>query len=325
MNSSETLRINQLQLALQHLGYGVTPVSEADLVHLEGALGVRLPSGYREFLLHIGHNVGPHTMWSPDRILQESLPEESESLEGLRMLLEASDSLEELRSYLGVDNVKEIQEFQKLLSEAKSQHPGLPQPSRSFPFTRTQAEAYNLSVPEESNLPWLFGLYPADGSIPIADSGDVFFYVLAVTGDAVGSVWEVTGEFQTSWRPARRPPGVRSKWSSGHNPLPALSAPPTFLEWYCSWIEQLLVDLCADPGGYLNLALMYQHMGEYSAAVEKWDKAIQMTPGNSLAYYYRGLAFKGLQQMAEAEADFKRCRSRSPDPWTRTRAEEQLG
>lgn len=180
-------------------------------------------------------------------------------------------------------------------------------------------------MPEESNRPWLFGLYPADGSITMADSGEVYFYVLAVTGDATGSVWEVDGEFLTSWRPARRPPGVLPGWSHGTNPLPALSATPTFLEWYGSWIEQYLVDLCADPGGYLTLGLRYQHMGEYAASVENWDKAIQRTPGNSLAYYYRGLALQGLQQMAEAAADFKRCLARNPDPWTRARAEEQLG
>ena len=66
-------------------------------------------------------------------------------------------------------------------------------------------------------------------------------------------------------------------------------------------------------------------MGKYAAAVENWDKAIEMTPGNSLAYYYRGLALHGMRQMADAEADFKRCLVWKPDPCTRARAEEQLG
>jgi tetratricopeptide (TPR) repeat protein len=238
------------------------------------------------------------------------------------MLLEASESLEDLREILGTHDVEQ---FQKVLSEYNRQPPGPPMPSRPFHFTRAQAKEYNRSVPEESVRPLLFDLYPANGSIPIADDGGVTYYVLAVTRGAAGSVWEVTGECLTGWRPTRRPPGILSAWSHGRNPLPALSGTPTFLEWYCSWIEQCLVDLCTDPGGYLNLGLVYQNIGDYAAAVENWDKVIRMTPGNSLAYFYRGLALKGLQQMVEAAADFKRCLARNPDPWTRARAEEQLG
>jgi hypothetical protein len=63
--------MDELKLSLQYMKYVNHPVSEADLVRLEGALGVQLPSEYREFLLHIGHGAGPHALWSPDRILTE--------------------------------------------------------------------------------------------------------------------------------------------------------------------------------------------------------------------------------------------------------------
>jgi tetratricopeptide (TPR) repeat protein len=77
-------------------------------------------------------------------------------------------------------------------------------------------------------------------------------------------------------------------------------------------------------GGYLNLGLVYQRTGKYAKAVENWDKAIQITPGNSLANYYRGTALQGLQRKAEAAANFKRCLAQNPDPGTGARAEERL-
>ena len=121
--------MDELKLTLQYMKYVNHPVSEADLVRLEGALGVRLPSEYREFLLQIGYGAGPYELWSPDRILAElghakggqgSLPEESASLDELRMLLEASESLEDLRDILGTDDVEE---FQKALLKVQKTTP----------------------------------------------------------------------------------------------------------------------------------------------------------------------------------------------------------
>ncbi len=322
--------MNALKLTLQRMGYTSHPLPEADLGLFEHALGVRLPSGYREFLVYVGHGAGPHTLWTPESILdelrlteagQQSVPGESDSLRDRQMLLEASGILEDLEGFLGGEGAAALQ---KEVLEYEKQHPGTPLPSQPFHFTRAQAEAYNHSVPEESVQPWLFGLYPASGCIPIADDGGVVYYVLAVTGDVAGSVWEVAGDPLTAWRPARRPQGLPGVWAQGRNPLPALSATPSFLEWYCSWVEQLLVDLCPDPGSYLNLALQYQEIGEYATAVENWDKAIQRASGNSLAYYYRGLALQGLQQGAKAAVDFERCLAQNPDPWTEARAREQL-
>jgi tetratricopeptide (TPR) repeat protein len=331
MNDHEVFGLEALKLTLLYLGYRSYPLPAADLVRFEGALGVLVPSGYREFLLFIGFGAGPHTLWRPGRILAElglakkgeaSAAEESATLHDLRLLLEASENIEDLEAFLEADDVEEVREIQQVLLAYHRQRPGPPLPSRPFCFTRAQAEVYNRSVPEESNRPWLSGPYPADGCIPIADDGGVVYYVLAVTGDAAGSVWEVTGEVLLAWRPARRPRGIY--WSQGRNPLPALSATPSFLEWYCSWVEQLLVDRCPDPGGYLSVGLSYQGMGKYAKAVENWDKAIQMTPGNSLAYYYRGMALQGLQQEAEAAENFKRCLAQNPDPWTVARAEQRL-
>ena len=145
-------RIGELLLTLEHMGYVIDPVSEADLIRLVGALGVQLPYDYREFLLRIGYNAGPYTMWSPDRILaelgrakedQESLPEDSGSLYELRMLLEESESIGDLRDYLGADDVEELQELWKVLSEYKRQYPAPPLPSQPFHFTRAQAEDSN--------------------------------------------------------------------------------------------------------------------------------------------------------------------------------------
>jgi tetratricopeptide (TPR) repeat protein len=334
MESRVALQLGEIMLALEHMGYIIDPLPEAELIHLEGELGVQLPYEYKEFLLRIGYKSGPYRMWSPNRILAElgrptgdqgSLPEESIGLADLQSLLEASESLEDLCEFLETDNVDGVQEFWKFLSEYKRQYSGPPQPSRPFQFTRAQAEKYNRSVPEESNRPWLTGLYPANGSITIADDGGEYdFYVLVINGDAAGSVWEVTGEYLTAWRPARRPRGVSGIRMGGRNPLPHLSATPTFLEWYCSWIEQRLVDLCADPKGYLNLGLVYLKLNEYWESIKYWDKMILTTPDNSLAYYYRGLALLRLHQMALAAANFKTCLSRNPDPWTRARAKEQL-
>jgi len=54
--------MDELKLTLQYMKYVNHPVSEADLVRLEGALGVRLPSEYREFLLQIGYGAGPYEL-----------------------------------------------------------------------------------------------------------------------------------------------------------------------------------------------------------------------------------------------------------------------
>ncbi len=71
MENRETHWLDNLKHTLQDMKYVNHPVSEVNLMHLEGELGIRLPSDYREFLLHIGHGAGPHELWSPDRILAE--------------------------------------------------------------------------------------------------------------------------------------------------------------------------------------------------------------------------------------------------------------
>ncbi len=98
MDDRDTLRIKELKLTLQHLGYVTNPVSAAYLVRLEGGLGVRLPSDYREFLLQIGYGAGPHKMWSPGKIL-------AQPSDDLQMLLDTSESLHDLRAFCETDDV----------------------------------------------------------------------------------------------------------------------------------------------------------------------------------------------------------------------------
>ena len=66
---------------------------------------------------------------------------------------------------------------------------------------------------------------------------------LVTAGEFVGTVWDVAcyQGWDGWWVPARRAPGILGR--KHHKPLPDLTSPPTFLQWYEAWVERVEVDV----------------------------------------------------------------------------------
>ena len=64
---------------------------------------------------------------------------------------------------------------------------------------------------------------------------------------------------------------------------------------------------------YLNLGILLYNKKQNEAAEEAFGKAIQLSPDNPDAYYYRGLARMGLKHNADAKADFQKYLELVPD------------
>jgi tetratricopeptide (TPR) repeat protein len=64
---------------------------------------------------------------------------------------------------------------------------------------------------------------------------------------------------------------------------------------------------------YLNLGILLYNKKQNEAAEEAFGKAIQLSPDNPDAYYYRGLSRMGLKHNADAKADFQKYLELVPD------------
>lgn len=81
--------------------------------------------------------------------------------------------------------------------------------------------------------------------MPICEQGCTYWSVLILTGEFAGRVWDLDNSvgYCGEWKPAVRPPGWLELGLPHRRELPPLSRPPTFGEWFESWIEQCLTDL----------------------------------------------------------------------------------
>ncbi len=188
-------------------------LSESKIRAVEAELGVRLPEEYRRFLQVIGYGAGPYYgLYGPDEILSD-----------LRALKNGSYG-ESIR----------IQEA-----------------SKPFPITPAQADVCYRTMSEgrraSIEVDW-----PTDGYIPICNEGCTFLTCLVTAGELVGTLWsyamyesDFNRSFPIDWNLAPLPPGITSVHNFSDEPLwhQALSASPTFLEWYNAWLDQCLEDL----------------------------------------------------------------------------------
>jgi hypothetical protein len=170
----------------------------------------------------------------------------------------SSDEIESLEKELGVRLPEEYVQFltevgsgagpyyglfppAKILSEISCRKSAIP--SATFPFQKSDAEAIRSRLDNHDSdafgeAPWL-----CEGCIPICEHGCTLYSVLVTSGELRGTGWDVNDDGAVAqWQPAGRPPGLpvpRSRFVS----LPEPPCPPTFLQWYESWIERLETDL----------------------------------------------------------------------------------
>ncbi|WP_395736348.1 SMI1/KNR4 family protein [Prosthecobacter sp.] len=201
LSAVRTLDRKQEIFGADYHHYELTQVSADELAEFEAWCGVSLPATYRDHLLTFGHGAGPYYgLWSPAAIRKE---------------------LESLHECLEPEN--------------------LPPPRISDPFPLTLADAQNCrnrSIAGESE-PWITAAWPLAGCLPICSQGCEYYSVLQVTGDAPGSVWDISES--GVWIPGHRPTGLIGS-RRPRPPLPELEPTPTFEAWYQSWIDQIIAD-----------------------------------------------------------------------------------
>jgi hypothetical protein len=178
--------------------------SRDEIAQLEEELGVELPPDFARFLLECGSGAGPYYgIFPPSRILEE-----------FRALNE------------------------DLPSSSEPGNPGL-----DFALSKADAQLVVERILEDHPEPRLRAPWPADGAIPICDQGCGGYNVLVTARELRGTVWGVFENVDLAWWwPAERPVGVVQPGFKPR-PLPPLAAPPSFREWYESWLERATVDL----------------------------------------------------------------------------------
>jgi SMI1 / KNR4 family (SUKH-1) len=193
--------------------FELTRHSPAQILLFEEQLGVRLPEEYVQVLTETGSGAGPYYgLFPPGKVLQEIENLMHDSAEGIE----------------------------------------LARPSAPFPFRQADADAICARLKIDRQAPgkaaWL-----SNGCIPLCTQGCTFHNALVTAGELRGRVWSVNDDGSPAeWAPAQRPPGLLPEGSviSGKyvvefmpRPLPAPPTPPTFLQWYESWLERVEIDL----------------------------------------------------------------------------------
>jgi hypothetical protein len=195
--------------------FELTRHSNDEITLLEEQLGIQLPEEYAQVLTETGSGAGPYYgLFPPGKILQE--------IESLKQIL--------LR--VGIK---------------------APCPSAPFPFQQADADEICARGTIERSEPLGKAYWLSDGCIPICSQGCTFFSALVTAGELRGKVWSLNDDGAIAeWRPGVRPPGLLpdGSYSSGRfviefapRPLPTPPRPPTFIQWYESWLERLEIDL----------------------------------------------------------------------------------
>jgi hypothetical protein len=126
-----------------------------------------------------------------------------------------------------------------VLSTLRGTGPSIPKPWRPFHFSRADLVDYEQRTGDWEHRA-LRARFPCDGGILIGSRGCTYYSMLVTTGEFAGTVWDagyfVTGEGY--YVPAGRPRA--SLRSAGQA---AQVQPPTFTEWYASWIDNALSNL----------------------------------------------------------------------------------
>jgi hypothetical protein len=201
--------------------FELTLHSPDEIALLEEQLGVRLPQDYAKVLMATGSGAGPYYgLFAPGRILAE------------------------IDFWNGIVRKE-----------------GGPETSPSAPFPFRQSDADEICSRQKIDPSETLGraTYPCDGCIPICCQGCTLFGVLVTAGEQLGRVWSVNsdGRPNADWRPGVRPPGLLSGLRRDGSyarfgesdrgfvpkPLSSPSMPPTFLQWYGSWLERVETDL----------------------------------------------------------------------------------
>lgn len=135
----------------------------------------------------------------------------------------------------------------------------LPNPSSPFPFRQSDADEICSRKQIDPAEDLGRATFPCDGCIPICNEGCTFFSVLVTSGEQLGRVWSVNSDGwpKAEWRPGAGPPAWRpgplldGSYAPSGAPerqfsprfLPSPPRPPTFLQWYESWLERVEIDL----------------------------------------------------------------------------------
>ncbi len=179
---------------------------ESEVAKFEDGIGAFLPKDYRSFLIWMGHGAGPYY-----------------GIFGLE------ESLAETESYR-----------EELLEEYGLDYKA----NADFPIDRNMCSEIADKLEAKAPEPWLELPFPVQGCIIIGHQGCTFWTVLAVSGELAGTVWDVACNVGNDgmWLPAGRPTGVNI---SGHpaEPMPSLSAPCSFEEWFLGWLDRCEKDL----------------------------------------------------------------------------------
>jgi hypothetical protein len=194
--------------------FKLTRASASELKHVEEELDVALPPEYSQFLVECGCGAGPYYgLYCPSRVLSE---------------------------------VRSLNE--NLPTNGKVANPNL-----EFPFRKDDALTVQRKMGNHDPEPYLRAAWLCDGCIPIGEQGCTGYNALVTTGELRGTVWTVNDDGAVAqWWPGGRPPGLlgEGNLSSGRfvptfvpRPLPEIPSPPTFLQWYGSWLERVEADL----------------------------------------------------------------------------------
>lgn len=157
----------QIVGANQHRYYSYAP-EESEIQTFEKAIGIKLPSVFRDFLLEIGYGAGPSQgLWTLDQIRDEQ-------------------------------NDFQRQAFKENRSIS---------PSRSFPLDdeKQARKVADLWQDWKSTPPNLYAKFPSDGCIPLQKHHNGFYF-LVTAGTMTGTLW--SGGSWGDWLPALRPIGM---------------------------------------------------------------------------------------------------------------------
>jgi len=194
--------------------FKLTRASAGEIKHLEEELGVELPPEYSRLLVECGCGAGPYYgLYCPLRVLSE---------------------------------VRSLNE--NLPANGKVANPNL-----DFPFRKDDALIVQQKMGNRDPEPYLRASWLCDGCIPIGEQGCTGYSALVTAGELRGTVWTVSDDGAVAkWWPGGRPPGLvgEGNFNSGRfvrtfvpRSLPEIPCPPTFLQWYGSWLERVETDL----------------------------------------------------------------------------------